>query len=156
MYFFKGFMEKILHILLVFTILMSLSGIDKVLFISYSAITNSDKAAHLCSCSACSVTDSESGESSFCHTGSKADNTEKFCHTNSGDHSESKNGTSICSCNSDSGSPQDSVIFNTLDKVTLLESRTIRRFLNQTTLGYSFIESATSYLLKEVFRPPRI
>jgi len=149
-------MEKVLRILLVFTILMSLSGIDKVLFISYSAITNSDKAAHFCSCAACNFTDSESGESSFCHTGKEADNTRKFCHTNSGDRSESKRGPSICNCNSDSGSSAKSVVFNTLDKVVFLESRTIRRLLNQTALGYLYKESATSFLLKEVFHPPRI
>jgi len=149
-------MEKILHILLVFTILMSLSGIDRVLFLSYSAITDSDKAAHFCSCAACESNENESAEREFCHTGSKADNTSKFCHTDSQDHAGSKSGPSICNCNSKSGSPADSVVFNTLDKVAFLESRTIRRFLNQTTLGFFFKESATSFLLKEVFHPPRI
>ncbi len=145
-----------MHILLVFTILMSLSGIDKVLFLSYTAVTNSQKAAHFCSCATCNIADSESGEVKFCHTAAKADNSRKFCHTDSGDHSKNRHGSSVCSCNSNSGSQTDAVVFNNLDKVAFLQSYKVKRSLIQISLVHSFKESLPSFLLKEVFRPPKI
>ena len=137
--------------------------------LGYTVMTDSQKAAHFCTCTGCNHhSDQKSAdETDFCTvemiTTAQKQNEDQEpeqaqsdgCCSSSSPASKEQSGINICQCNHDT-TPSDSIaIFNTIDKTALFPSMIIRDLRLSSQSRFSFIEGISIPFLKEIFHPPK-
>lgn len=143
-----------------------MSDFNKVAMLGYTLLTDSQKAAHFCTCTGCNH-DSEQHPSkenskkkpAMCITTMEStaiqetevsDNISSCCTTTS-ETSEAK----ICQCNQDKLPSGEIALINTIDKTALLRPMILINFTSESILKFIYTQRNTNPLLKEIFRPPQ-
>jgi hypothetical protein len=149
-----------LSIVLSFTLLASIGGINKAVLMSYNLLTDSDKAARLCTCTSCtSHSDEISIELTSCCSSSVDSNTDKNSE-NGVDTVMScgiptNDGTMVCGCD-DNKLPEEHIKLLMLDKVTLPAFVTLVPPVPKLRSVVLLHETHASLFQPGIFHPPRI
>lgn len=147
--------------LLIWSLLLSMTEINKVFLLGFTVLHNNEKAAHFCTCSGCNHGEGENEKTSMCstnmiagHTGNHSDqDAAEHCSVDrSGDETSDK--VMICGCdsNQDQNLP---VLYNTLDKVALLFPSHFLIPADQENAIFTRPKAHQFIFQKEIFHPPR-
>lgn len=154
------------HISLTILLLMSMSDFNRVVLLGYTVLTDSQKAAHFCTCSGCNhQSDQET-------TNHKSENEPEIClilngstkHQMSTKKSDDKsccsssnklNDVSICQCSHNTSPVNSIAVFNTIDKTALFSTTKWTENQLKGISQFFYIVHKTIPFFREIFHPPR-
>lgn len=159
-------LKSFFHISLTVLLLMSMSDINRVALLGYTVLTDSQKAAHFCTCSGCNHhSDQETArhnnenEPEMCLI--KKDSTthkmpaEKSDDTSCCSSSDELTDVSICQCSHDATPVNSIAVFNTIDKTALFSTTKLSEYKLKGQSRFSYIVHKTIPFFREIFHPPR-
>ena len=159
-------MKITLHISLIFLLLMSMSDINKVVLLGYTLVTDSQKAAHFCTCTGCDQHSGDnhddqanSDEPAMCMTtpDQSADQDKVLPGSNDSCCSSDGEGSkvNICQCGHDKPPAGDIALINTIDKTALFTPVKLINFASVRGSEFIYIPQQPLSYFKEIFRPPQ-
>lgn len=151
--------KHIPHILITFSLFVSLSGMNNVILLVYSNLTNNECSVLLCMCDkSCSCTNKNNTSDALYKIDviiPTAKNNNTCCPSKEypGHQSQAR----VCNCNADADSESIAVLIKSFDKVVFFERSTfLESLLPLRYLPLVKLTPERYLLVTEIFHPPRV